>query len=291
MGFTLIYKATNTEPHLFRAFRYDHTKEEIWSLIVEDFCRSQRLDAQAFQQVSEAGFNGESTQRLLNEYGLASLPQLPDDPTKVTQAPVITDLTELIALNSLLDQEHSLKFPYPRVLHKETFRNQHHGIDMLAYKEQQGNFSLYIVEVMASAENAHPPKTVKDHYRQILPETLDQERASRLLDDLRTIHAEAREEHDKEVLNGFIIVVLTGQLADHQAVVATPVLIRPRGLFDEKDWKPFAETTHNFEKARISSKVWFTSVELLVGFSDLYNYLLSTLGSKGNNRLKENEVE
>lgn len=291
MGFTLIHKAIGTEPHLFRAFQYDHTNKETWSLIVEDFLRSQRLTAQAFQQASEAGFNGESTQRLLNEYGLASLPQLPNDPKKVSRAPVITDLTELVALHSLRDQSPSLKFPYPRVLHKEVFRNQHHGIDLLAYREQEGNFSLYVVEVMASTEDAHPPKTVKDHYKQILPGTLDQEGASRLLDDLQTIHAEAREEHDKEVLNGFIIVVLTGQLADHKAVVATPVLIRPTGLFHEKEWKPFIDGRHGFENARIPSKVWFTSVELLVGFSDLYSYLLSTLGSNEENYSKRNEVE
>lgn len=285
MGFTLIHKATGTEPHLFRAFQYDHTNKETWSLIADDFLRSQRLAAEAFQRVSEAGFNGKSTQRLLNEYGLASLPQLPGDPKEISRAPVITDLTELIALHSLRNQS-PLRFPYPRVLHKEVFRNQHHGIDMLAYREQEGKFSLYIVEVMASTESAHPPKTVRDHYNQLLPETLDQEGAKRLLDDLRTIHAESEEDHDKNVLNRFITVVLTGQIADHQAVVATPVLIRPRGLFHEEDWRPFVEGRHNFEKSRIPSKVWFTSVELLINFQGLYNYLLSTLGSEENNRQK-----
>ncbi len=291
MGFTLIHKATGTEPHLFRAFQYDHTNEETWPLIVDDFLRSQRLNAQAFQQVSEAGFNGESTQRRLNEYGLTSLPRLPNDPKEISRAPVITDLTELMALHSLRDQSPTLKFPYPRVLHKETFRNQHHGIDMLAYREQQGEFSLYIVEVMASTENAHPPKTVREHYKQLLPETLNQEGASRLLDDLRTIHAEAREEYDKDVLNGFITVVITGQLESQQAVVATPVLIRPAGLFDEQDWRPFVDEKHNFENARIPSNVWFTSVELLISFQDIYNYLLSTLGSEENNSQKNSEVE
>lgn len=85
MPFNLILSIDEI-PHIFTAFQFNHLVKEQWSLIVDDFITSQRLTAPAFlfQQVSEAGFDGERTRALLNRYGLERLPVLPDDPALVT---------------------------------------------------------------------------------------------------------------------------------------------------------------------------------------------------------------
>jgi hypothetical protein len=107
-------------------------------------------------------------------------------------------------------------------LHKGSINSQHRGIDLLAYLEDEGNFSLYVIEVMASVENNHPPQTVRDHYNQLFSDTLNQDDFSRLLKELQTIHGEAADDHDKDVLNGFIAVLLAGKLNNNQDVVAVP---------------------------------------------------------------------
>lgn len=279
MSFSLIL-SIDENPHIFTAFRFNHLDRKQWSSIVGDFISSRRLTAPVFlfQQASEAGFDGERTRNRLNEYGLDRLPVLTGNPASVTRKSVITDLTEIIALNFLRTQCPGLRFPYPRVLHKDSPDSQHRGIDLLAYLEDDGgNFSLYIIEVMASGENNHPPQTVRDHYNQLFSNTLNQDGFSRLLNELLTIHGEAADNHDKDVLNGFIAVLLTGELNNNQDVVAVPVLVRPVDLFHPNDWKPFFDNRREFENARLPSSLWFVALELLTTFPAIYEYLRRTL--------------
>lgn len=276
MPFTLV-DIIDKEPHVFSVFRFNHLAEKQWILIQDDFIASQRLTAPAFQLVNETGFDGNKTKYRLNEYGLNLLPDLPDNPELIAKEPVITDLTEIIALHCLCKQCPGLRFPYPRVLHKEVIDGQHRGIDLLAYLENEGCFSLYVIEVMASAQNNHPPQTVRDHYVQLLTDTLNQEDSTRLLKELRILHSETSDNYDKNVLNGFIVLLLSGDFNFPQGVVAVPVLVRPFGLFHVDDWKPFLEKRQEFEDALISSRVWFIAVELLVTFQELYDYLRQSL--------------
>jgi len=95
--------------------------------------------------------------------------------------------------------------------------------------------------------------------------------------ELQTIHGEAADDHDKDVINGFIAVLLAGKLNNNQDVVAVPVLVRPAGLFHPDDWKPFYDNRQEFENARISSRLWFIALELVATFPAIYEYLRQTL--------------
>ncbi len=109
-------------------------------------------------------------------------------------------------------------------------------------------------------------------------DTLNQDDCSRLLKELQTIHGEASDDHDKDVINGFIAVLLAGKLNTNQDVVAVPVLVRPADFFHPDDWKPFFDNRQKFENARTPSKLWFMALKLLTIFPEIYNYLRRTLG-------------
>jgi len=251
---------------------------------------SWRIKAEAFyEQIPLTGFKQIGLDRILNNYGQRQLPATPLEDHKVTREPAITDMTEVLALRVLEWTEKELVLPCPRVLHKESFQLQHHGIDSLGYRKDSEGYTLYVIEVMASAENNHPPATVKQHLNQILPETLDAPNPERLLRDLQTIHDESSDEH-RNVLNGFIIATIDGKLSSTDSVMATPVLVRRYGEFHEKDWGPFFKNTVAFEQARIPSTVCFVAVECHDSFSGMLDLIKQT-ASAHNEAEMENEED
>lgn len=275
--FKLIKEDVGYAPHRFRSYRYDRTHGDCWRAVVDGFLTARRLTAQAFfENVTDTGFQKIGLEKHLNANGQDQLPPTPPENSKVTKDPAITDMTEVVALEVLKWSEQGLELPYPRVLHKESFSLQHHGIDSLGYTERNGEFTLYVIEVMASVDSSHPPQTVKDHLKQILPDTLNAPSPKRLLQDLQTIHDESREDTDKNVLNGFIVATLNGALEQNQAVMASPVLIRRFNEFDKNDWKPFSDNTTEFERARIPSTVLFIAVECHDTFSGLLDLTKKT---------------
>lgn len=275
--FKLIKNDTSHSPHRFRAYRYDCSNGDCWRAVVDGFLEARRLTATAFYgNVTDTGFQKIGLDKHLNAFGKAKLPPTPPEDYEVTKNPAITDMTEVLALEVLKWSESGLELPYPRVLHKESLPLQHHGIDSLGYTEQNGEYTLYVIEVMATVDTKHPPKTVKDHLKQILPNTLNAPSFNRLLNDLRTIHDESKDDKDRNVLNGFIIATLNGSLSHNQAVIASPVLIRRFNEFNENDWKPFIENKSEFEQATIPSSVLFIAVECHDTFSGLLDLIKQT---------------
>jgi hypothetical protein len=160
-------------------------------------------------------------------------------------------------------------------LHKESFPLQHHGIDALGYESTPEGYSLYVVEIMASVEHNHPPTTVKDHLTQILDSTLNVPRSPRLLQDLQTVHDEANDQH-KDVLNGFITIVMDGTISSENSVVAVPLLVKRFNEHDPKDWNPFAGKTQAFEQAAIPSRILFLTLECHDSFSGMLDLIKQT---------------
>ena len=146
----------------------------------------------------------------------------------------------MLALRFLRWKNGHIVLPYPRVLHKEVFPLQHHGIDALGYESTINGYFLYIIEVMASIDQNHPPTTVKDHLSQILDETLNIPASPRLLKDLQTVHDEATEQH-KDILNGFITADMDCTISNGNSVIATPLLVKRFNEYDTKDWAPFLD--------------------------------------------------
>jgi hypothetical protein len=247
----------------------------------DGFLEARRLTADVFyNNITDTGFQKIGLDKHLNAFGEAQLPPTPPEDSNVTKDPAITDMTEVLALEVLKWSETRLELPYPRVLHKESFRIQHHGIDSLGYVNFDGEYTLYVIEVMATVDAKHPPQTVKDHLEQILPNTLNEPSLKRLLYDLRTVHDESNNNRDRDVLSGFIIAALNGLLSQNQAVIASPVFIRRFNEFNEKDWKPFIESKSKFEQALLPSSVLFIAVECHDTFSGLLDLIRQTaLGS------------
>lgn len=135
---------------------------------------------------------------------------------------------------------------------------------------------------MASVEANHPPNTVKDHLKQILPDTLDAPEPERLLNDLRTVHDESSDEH-KDILNGFIIATCDGSICYENSVIAAPVLIRRFDEFRLEDWKPFIEETESFETARIPSNLLYIALECHKSFSGLLDLIKESASGLANN--------
>jgi len=272
--FNLIKEKTSHLPHRFRAYRHDWTNGDCWRAVVDGFLTARRLTAAAFYgNMTDTGFLKIGLDKCLNADGRAQLPPTPPEDSNVTKNPAITDMTEVLALEVLKWSESGIVLPYPRVLHKEFFSLQHHGIDSLGYIEQNGEFTLYVIEVMASVDSKHPPKTVKDHLNQILPDTINAASFDRLLKELQTIHDESKDDKDKNVLNGFIVATLNGSLSQNQAVIASPILIRRFNEFDESDWGPFIASKSEFEQAKIPSTVLFIAVECHDTFSGLLDLI------------------
>ena len=285
--FEMIAENVAQVPHRFKAYRYDRTHGDCWREVVEGCLESWRIKADAFyKRVSETGFKQIGLDRILNVHGRTQLPSTPPEDHTVTKKPAITDMTEVLALKVLRWKEQEIVLPYPRALHKESFKLQHHGIDALGYREDpEGYYTLYVIEVMASVENNHPPTTVKRHLNQILPETLNAPDSERLLQDLQTVHDESSDEH-RSVLNGFIIATLDGALSSTDSVMATPVLIRRYGEFHENDWAPFLESTELFEQAQIPSTLYFVAVECHDSFSGMLDLIKQTASA-----YNEEEIE
>lgn len=287
--FKTIAENRSRVPHRFKAYRYDRTHGDCWREVVQGCLESWRIKADAFyERISETGFKPIGLDRMLNNYGRTQLPPTPLEDHTVTKEPAITDMTEVLALRVLKWKEQELVLPYPRVLHKESFQLQHHGIDALGYSEDSEGYTLYVIEVMASVENNHPPATVKQHLNQILPETLDAPVPERLLRDLQTVHDESSDEH-KNILNGFMIATLDGTLSSTGSVMATPVLIRRHGEFHEDDWAPFLKGTVSFEQARIPSTVCFVSVECHDSFSGMLDLIKQTASVYNEAEIKNEE--
>ena len=272
--FNLIKENTSYPPHRFRAYRYDRSNGDCWRAVVDGFLEARKLTASAFYgNVTDTGFRKFELDKHLNVFGRDLLPATPPEDSNITRNPSITDMTEVLSLEVLKWSEAGFELPYPRVLHKESYPLQHHGIDSLGYTEQNGEYTLYIIEVMASVDSAHPPRTVKDHLKQILPDTINAPSLERLLKDLQTVHDEAKDDKDRTVLNGFIVAALNGSLSKNQAAIASPVLIRRINEFHENDWKPFIDSKSEFESATLPSTVLFIAVECHKTFSGLLDLI------------------
>jgi hypothetical protein len=147
---------------------------------------------------------------------------------------------------------------------------------------------LYVIEVMASAENRHPPTTVRDHLTQILPDTLDAVKPDRLLTDLMTLHDESSDEH-KDVINGFIIATYEESFSSSDSVIAAPVLIRRFDEFHKNDWKPFIQKTGSFERAKIPSRLLFIALECHESFSGLLDLIKKSASGPNNSKIENGE--
>jgi hypothetical protein len=272
---------TDFLPHGFKAYRYQKEDRKCWQAIVDGCLVSWRIKAEAFyENVAETGFKKTDLDKILNSYGRGRLPSTPVEDSQVTKNPAITDMTEVLASQALKWKEKELIFPYPRVLHKENYKLQHHGIDLIGYKKNSNEFILYIIEIMSSVENKHPPSTVTDHLKQILPNTLDADKPERLLNDLQTLHDESSDDH-KDILNGFIIATLAGSFSS-DSVRAVPVLIRRFDEFHKNDWKPFIQNIRLFEKAKIPSRLLFIAVECHESFSGLLDLIKKSASGSNN---------
>ncbi len=259
-------KSENLHPLRFVWLLHDHTEPNSWGQVVDRCLQAWRITAPAFFTVENTGFKS-SLVRRLNQFGLDRLPPPVAPGETSTRNPAVTDITEIIALQALEHQEPGLIFPYPRVLHKELGHVQHHGIDVLGYiRRDDSSCELVIVEVGASESSDHPPDTVADHREQLLDKTLNGRGHERLVRDLSAVHDECEEAASRDVLNTFLVYINYGQLFISWAA---PVLVRPFGLFDEKDWGPFRTHTDDFERASLPARVWFTAVECSLSFPQL----------------------
>ncbi len=271
--FMLLLKNRAFPPHEFDAWRYCREDRRCWQSVVDGCLDAWRIKAESFyEKTGETGFKRIGLNKILNIHGRKRLPPTPPEDSRVTKNPAITDMSEVLALQALKWKEKNLVTPYPRVLHKESPMLQHRGVDAMGYTKNGDKYTLFLIEVMASAENRHPPATVKDHLKQLLTDTLDAPEHVRLLNDLQTLHDESSDEH-RDILNGFIIAACEGSLSSSDSVVAVPVLVRRFEEFDEKDWKPFIRKTVSFEKAAISSKLLFLGIECHKSFSGLLDLI------------------
>lgn len=287
--FIKFFEDTAFSPHSFKAYRYQKEDRKCWQAVVKGCLESWRIKAEAFyENVSETGFKKIGMDNILNLHGQKRLPFTPPEDSRVTKKSAITDMTEVLALQALKWKEKDLIFPYPRVLHKEAYRLQHHGIDAIGYKKNADEYTLYVIEVMASVEDRHPPATVKDHLIQILPDTLDAAEPERLLMDLQTLHDESSDEH-KDILNGFIIATYEGSFSSSDSVVAAPVLIRRFDEFHKNDWKPFIQKTRSFEMAKIPSNLLFIAVECHESFSGLLDLIKGSASGANNSEIENGE--
>lgn len=278
-AFAVIGQDNSKSPHLFAAFRYRPTQaDDSWTRISQLCLKSWRVTAAAYVgRVEETGFKGGDVVLRLNEHGAAALPQTPVEDSKVTKNRHVTDVTEILALVALDELIGPVTFPYPGVLHHDSERAQHKGIDLVGYIEDDEQYALLIAEVMATTEKqGKTPKTVKDHKSQLLDGTLGQAGLQRLMYSLRAVHDEASEA-EKEVLNAFITAALDGSLTSEGAILASPVLVRKNGKFDAVDWQPFLDSVSSFEQAIAPSTVVFIAVEGCDSYSGLLDAVKAEL--------------
>lgn len=226
--------------------------------------------------IPETGFHTSALGPALSEFGAGHVPALAN-PAEVTRDPYFTDLSEILALEVLGETEPDLVIPFARVYHKEADGLQHHGIDTLGYtNDGSGDYTLFVIEAMASNEHDHPPGTVRAHRRQLLDQTLNEPSLDRLRRDLSYVHAEAEDKH-KPVLNGFIATLIRDRKLLAGGVVATSVLVRPVGMLSNLDDKPFRDSTAEFEAARVPSRILFKGIDCGLGFVELFTTVVASL--------------
>lgn len=268
--------------HRFENFRFDVAHLACCAQIRDGCSHAWRLTAPAYvAKVSETGFHETSLGSILSGFGASYLPKVPNA-SDITRDPYFTDLSEVVGLELLKETEPSLVIPVVRAYHRESVGRQHVGIDLLGYSQQSGDYDLFIIEVMASDEDRHPPGTVGVHRKQLLDETLNEASLERLRKELSYVHAEAEDKH-KPVLNGFIVALIRDRKALAGGVIATPVLVRPQGLLDNRDWKPFQDSLSDFVSAVVPSSVLFKGVDCGLDFVELFTRVLRLLRNGGAN--------
>lgn len=257
-------------PHRFQSYTFDTSHLKCCSEIRDGCVRAWHLAAEVYlNKITETGFGATTLGPSVSEFGAVHLPPTPES-DGVTRDPHFTDLSEVIALELLTETEKDLIIPAARVYHKESDRAQHRGIDLLGYSgEGTGDYALFVIEVMASDENSHPPETVRAHRTQLLDETLNEESLERLRRDLGYAHSESEDKH-KPILNGFIATLVRDRRQLAGGVTATAVLVRPSGLLSTLDWKPFQDAARQFETAVLPSRILFKGVDCGLGFVELF---------------------
>lgn len=270
LEFTDLVSDTSKSPHYFAAFRHHRNDAESWREVVKLCLQAWRLEARAYR-VDETGFDPSGITGVLNERGQRRLPDTPPEDQDITKNSFITDITEVLALRLLAKKRPGARFPYPRVLHKVRGM-QHHGIDILGYERVGDDYTLLVVEVMASVSASHPPTTVQQHYNQLV-DTLSPAFPERLLADLEFVHDECTDPVDKDVLNQFIVRAENSALSDINGQLAVAILIRPANFWLVTDWDPFLTQTASFEASKIPATVWFGAVECDTVFSALMDQI------------------
>jgi hypothetical protein len=276
--FTRIPEGTiATAEHRFESYRFEISHLECCNQIRDACTVAWHLTAPVYlTRVPETGFQGSALGPALTPFGVSNIPVLahPDD---ITHDPVFTDLTEILALEVFHETEPGVIVPVPRVFRKESKNLQHHGIDLLGYAcSVDGDYTLFVIEVMASDSSDHPPSTVRDHRRQLLDQTLNEPTLDRLRIDLGYVHAAAEDRH-KPVLNGFIAALVRDRSSFTGSVVAGAVLVRPAGLLGPADSKPFHESIKAFESAIVPSRILFKGVDCGLGFVEFFTAVAGSL--------------
>ncbi len=264
-------------PHRFRAYSFEPKHLACCRQVSEGCLRAWQLTAEAYvQRIPETGFRSGSLSAYLNAFGRSKVPPMPT-PGNITKYPPFTDLSEVLGIELLTEVEPDIVIPVPRVAHKESPPLQHHGIDVIGFRQISAqDYALYVIEVMASEEDIHPPSTVRDHKKQLYEETLNQGSLERLRQDLGFVHAEC-EEKFKPVLNGFIALLIRDRSQLSQGAVATAVLVRPSGMFDRKDWSPFLDSAEDFESAVVNSHILFLALRCETDFTELFRLVRASL--------------
>lgn len=250
---------------------YQHSAADPATLmeLVGDCLRAWRLNRAPYTAPQDTGFDLTRVQAILNAVGAAHLPSTPPEDEDVTRCVPVTDLTEVLSIRLLKGEHPKVILPYPRVMHKPVVSAQHQGIDLLGYIEAGDRFVLVVAEVMASVEARNPPTTVRDHFWQLMDQTLDASFPSeRLRQELDYLHDEAEDKH-KGVLQGFLLALLDGSLGRGERVLAMPILVRRAKELNERDYRPFKEGEARADGARIPARIWFGGIELDRRFCDL----------------------
>lgn len=261
---------TDKAPHRFELYGYNQQHAGCWESVVNGCLESWKLIAEAFyERMEETGFQKIGLGGHLNAHGAARLPPTPPEDNNVTRVPCITDLTEVLAVQFLRYIEPDLILPCPRVLHKEAFPLQHHGIDIIGYRKIGSGYVLYVAEVKATVETESPPSAAYKLVKQLYDETLNQIPVTRLLDDICYVHAECREQNEKDVINGFISAILSGAIRQPGSVIACPIVVKRTGEAIQSDTTPFLTKLNDFENAHIPSTIFFSTIECHETFSGL----------------------
>lgn len=268
-------------PHAFSDYYYRPDAEAVREL-AKDCLRAWRYDLDVYRLAEGTNFESSRIRGLVNCAGSARLDaiEIPLENSNVTRAPVVTDLTEIIAVRLLKSERADIELPHPRVMHKETGPGrplQHHGIDAVGFVLSDDDVRLVVVEVMASVQRRHPPSTVTAHRRQLLDDTLKEQPPLRLLEELEWLHRECKSEDEAEIIhaiNSLLMAVADDSLSSNAVVEAVPVLLRPEGLADERDMEPFSGDPSDFERAAIPAVLWSATVECDARFTDLLRRVL-----------------